>query len=375
MKQETMAVIITVTALTVLGVLMIYSASAINGDSTGLLKRQLAMVAMGAVAMVIGMRFDYHRFTDPGIYRLIVIGSAVLLLLVLVPGIGVKVDGARRWINLGFRFQPSAFAMLALIVLLAVKLTENREHLNKFWSGFVPPMVIASAFAMLVLLERDLGIPTMLMGVAVLMLFVAGIRWRYILLSFVAISGMIAALIVVAPHRLGRLLAFLHPWEHREGTGWQLIQSMSGFAQGSVLGRGIGASEQKLGYLPAAHTDFIFSVVGEEMGLVGTLAVVALFIFLMIQGFRIASHAPDFLGGLLAAGITGLITMQGVFVMAVTTGLVPTKGLPLPFISYGGTSLIVFLGLVGVLVNVGIQSREPEQARRLIPAAHSDARG
>jgi cell division protein FtsW len=375
MKRETTAVIVIALALTTLGVLMIYSASAVSGDSTGLLKRQLVMVGVGLVAMIIGVRFDYRRFSDPPIFRLIVVAAGALLLMVLVPGIGVKIDGARRWIQIaGFRFQPSEYAKFAMIVLLAVKLTENHEHVQKFWRGFLPPMVIASAFSLLVLLERDLGVPAMLMGVAVLMLFVAGVRWRFILVGFVGICGAVGALIYAAPHRFERLVAFLHPWEYREGAGWQLIQSMSGFAQGALLGRGVGASEQKLGYLPAAHTDFIFSVIGEEMGLVGTLTVVGLFALLAWYGFRIASRAPDLFGVLLATGISGLIIMQGVFVMAVTTGLLPTKGLPLPFISYGGTSLIVFLGLVGVLVNIGVQAHEPETLRKLTPAAPGGAR-
>lgn len=372
MKQETASVIVIVTALTVLGVLMIYSASAVSGDSSGLLHRQLVMVGLGIVALIVAACFDYHRFADPAVFRIIVLSAGLLLLLVLVPGIGAKVDGARRWIRIGgHQFQPSEYAKFAMIILLAVKLSENRENVHRFFSGFLPPMVIATAFALLVLLERDLGVPAILMGVAVLMLFVAGVRWRYILLSFVGIMGAVVALVIAAPHRFERLIAFLNPWEYREGAGWQLIQSMSGFAQGSLFGRGLGASEQKLGYLPAAHTDFIFAVVGEEMGLVGTVIVVSLFCVLAYRGFRIAAYAPDFFGTLLATGVTGLIVMQSAFVMAVTTGMLPTKGLPLPFISYGGTSLVIFLGMVGVLVNIGFQAHEPASLRRLMPATHN----
>ncbi len=368
MSRETTLVIAVVMALVLVGVLMVYSATAVGGNAHGLLYRQLRFAALGIAAMLFAMRFDYRRLADPPIFRGLVLVCSVLLLLVLVPGIGLKVDGARRWL---FGFQPSELAKVALIVLLAVKLTENREHAHEFFKGFMPPVLIALSFAVLVLLERDLGIPVMMMGVAFLMMCVAGIRWRYLVASVAPLAGAVYLMILVAPHRVERLLAFVNPWEYREGAGWQVIQSMSGFAQGGVFGRGAGGGEQKLGYLPAAHTDFIFSVVGEELGLVGSLCIVALFAALVYATYRIASNAPDLFGALLASGIGGLLVIQAAFVMAVTTGLLPTKGLPLPFVSYGGTALVVSLGMVGILVNVGVQARPPAPKRRLVPAAVS----
>lgn len=365
MKRETTVVISIVLALVLIGVLMVYSASAVGGDPLGLLKRQVFFLTIGLVLMFLMVRFDYHRFADPGMYRGIVLAAAILLFLVLF--FGSTVEGARRWLRIGpFSFQPSEFAKFALILLLAVKLTENREHTQRFFKGFMPPVLLACVFAVLVLAERDLGVPAMMISVAGLMMFMAGVRWYYLAMSMAPGAAGLFALVVLAPHRFRRLLAFVNPWEYHDGAGWQLIQSYSGFARGSLLGQGVGAGEQKLGYLPAAHTDFIFSVIGEELGLFGTLTVVVLFAVLMWTMYKIAMHAADHFGALLAAGIGGLISLQAAFIMAVTTGLLPTKGLPLPFISYGGTSLVVFLAMAGVVVNVGIQARAPEPKRVLV---------
>lgn len=367
MKRETTAIITISLALTLVGVLMVYSTSALNEMIGWLLPRHLAYVAAGLGAMYVGARFDYHRFRDPLIYRGIVLFTLALLIAVLA--VGITVDGGRRWIGVGsFRFQPSELAKFAVIVFLAVKLTENRREVREFWRGFLPPVLMAGLFAGLVLAERDLGVPVVLMAATFIMMCVAGVRWRYLLASTVPLFAAVAAAIVYAPHRLQRLTAFMDPWEHRSGLSFQLIQSMAAFAQGGAWGRGAGASEQKLYYLPASHTDFVFAVVGEELGLVGTLAVVGLFGVFLHMAFRVALNAADRFGALLAVGISSLILFQAAFIMAVTTGLLPTKGLPLPFISYGGTSLIVMLGMVGVLINVGVQARPPLPARKPHPA-------
>jgi cell division protein FtsW len=373
MKRETTAVITIALALMMIGVLMVYSTSALNEMVGRLLPRHLIYVAVGLCALFVGARFDYHRFRDPLVYRGILLITLGLLVAVLI--VGITVDGGRRWIGYGaFRFQPSELAKFAVIVLLAVKLTQNRREITQFWRGFLPPIVLAAIFAGLVLAERDLGVPVVMMAVTFIMMCVAGVRWRYLLVSVVPLTLGIVAAVVYAPHRLQRLLAFLDPWEHRTGHSFQLIQSMSAFAQGGAWGRGAGAGEQKLYYLPASHTDFVFAVVGEELGLVGTLVVVGLFALFMHQAFRIALNASDRFGALLAIGIASLILFQASFIMAVTTGLLPTKGLPLPFISYGGTSLILMLGMVGVLANVGVQAHPPVPARKPHPAlAHARA--
>ena len=369
MKRETTLVTVTVLALAALGVLMVYSASAVNPRFSGYVYRQIIFVAAGFAAFLFASRFDYHHFMDKGILRALVLGTLALLVLVLIPGIGKEVDGGQRWINLGFvGFQPSEIAKFTLIVLLAVRLTRDREHVHKFFRGFLPPMFITALFAGLVVAERDLGVPLMMVGVTFIMVFAAGARWRYILIGVAPAAAAATALIVMFPHRVIRLVAFVDPWSYRQSWGWQLIQSYSAFARGGVAGVGPGAGEQKLGYLPAPHTDFIFAVVGEELGLLGTLTVVLLFIAFLYGGTRIAMGARDRFGSLLAVGIVGIIVLQACFIMAVNTGLLPTKGIPLPFISYGGTSLTVLLGMVGVLVNVGAQGFEKAPWRKPIPA-------
>jgi len=365
MRQETTLVMIAVLSLVCVGVLMVYSTGQLGARVPVSIARQLVYVALGIGALSLAARFDYHRLQDPHILRSIVLVTLLLLVLVLIPGIGRKVDGARRWIQIGsFGFQPSELAKFAVVLLLAVKLTQNRKEVGKFFTGFLPNFIIGCLFAGLVLLERDLGVPVVIMGAMYVMLFAAGTPIPYLASSLVPVGAAVVGLIVYAPHRISRLIAFVNPWDHRDDASFQLVQSLSAFAQGGVWGRGAGAGEQKLYYLPAAHTDFIFAVVGEELGFIGTFAVVLLFAAFLWGAFRISMNARDLFGSLLATGIAGVILVQAVFIMAVTLGLLPTKGLPLPFISYGGTALIVFLGMVGVLVNIGAQAEEPEQDTR-----------
>jgi len=363
MKREVTAVFTLVLALAAAGTLMVFSA---RGYQTGANEptTHLYALGIGVAVMLIAARFDYHHLRDPFIFRGIVVTSIALLALVLV--YGSDVHGARRWIRLpGIQLQPSELAKFALILLLAVKLTDNRENARKFFSGFLPPVCIAGFFAAMVLAQRDLGIPVVMMAVTLIMMCVAGVSWRYMVVSLVPLGAAVAVAIVKSPHRVQRLAAFRDPWVDPLGSGFNLIQSYSAFAQGHLWGKGAGASEQKLGYLFASHTDFVYALIGEEFGLVGTLAVLALFAGLLIAGYRIAANAQDMFGSMLATGIVALVTVQAAIIMMVTIGLLPTKGLPLPFISYGGTALIVFLGLTGILANIGIQARSPEmQGRR-----------
>lgn len=357
MKRETTAVIILVLALTLAGSLMVFSARGFD-EGAGEIRTQVYALGIGLVAMLVAARFDYHRLKDGFIFRGIVLGTLALLVLVLVAG--DTVNGAQRWIRLaGFQLQPSEMGKFALILLLAVKLTDNRENLRKFFSGFLPPICIAGLFAGLVLLEKDLGVPVVMMGVAIIMMGVAGVSYQYLAASCVPLGAAVVALILTSPHRVERLMAFRDPWHDPLGAGFNLIQSYSAFAQGGLWGKGAGASEQKLGYLYASHTDFVYALVGEEFGLVGTLTILGLFCGLLYAGYRIAVNARDMFGAMLATGIVALICLQASIIMAVTTGLVPTKGLPLPFISYGGTALIVFLGLAGILSNIGMQAIDP----------------
>lgn len=372
MKHESTLIITVVLALTMLGVLMVYSTGNGPNSHDSRILMQLLYLSVGLAAMYFTAHFDYHRFADPGIYRAIVLVALLLLLLVLVPGIGRSVNGARRWIPVaGMQFQPSEFAKFAMILLLSVKLTQNSAYVHTFFSGFLPAMCIGVLFAGLVFLERDLGVPALMMGVTLCMLVVAGVRGIYIGLSLLPLSAALTALIVLWPHRVKRLTAFINPWSDRDGDGFHLIQSLMGFSRGGLWGLGAGGGEQKLGYLYAANTDFIFAVIGEELGLPGTLMTVALFAALTYACLRVAAHAQDLFGCLLASGITALLSGQAILVMMVSTGMLPTKGLPLPFISHGGTALVIALALAGILVNIAIQAvpdPAPRPLRRV--AAH-----
>lgn len=361
MRRESIVLLSIVLALVLVGIFMVYSASAVDAHSLDRLKRQLVYVGVGLAALFAMAHFDYHRLGDPLLFRAVVLFALALLVLVLVPGIGVVRGGAQRWIEvLGFRFQPSEFAKFAVILLLAVKLSSNQEHIRDFGKGFLPPALIAGLFALLILVERDLGGPVMIAAVAFGMLFMAGARLRHLLPSILLAAGAVVVLSVTSPYRHRRLTAFLDPWGHSDNEAYQLIQSMAAFARGAIWGQGPGAGEQKLFYLPEAHTDFIFAVLAEEMGLVGTLTLVGLFVALLVVALRIALSAPDLFGTLLAGGIVCLVGVQAAGNMAVTTGLLPTKGLPLPFISWGGSSLIVFMGLMGILLSVGLRAGEAE---------------
>ena len=366
MKRETTVLTMSVLILASLGALMVYSVSAVSPRLDGVFVKHVLYLALGILLFMVLSHMDYHVLGNKFVFRMIVFGAVGLLFLVLVPGIGTKVDGARRWIRVfGQGFQPSEFARFALVLLLAVKLTQNRGNITRFWAGLVPPFVIAGFFAFMVAAERDVGIPAMMMVTAFVMVYVAGTRKVYLGgMAGLGIAALVGA-IVFFPHRLVRITAYLDPWAYRQGSGWQLIQSLSAFAQGGLWGRGAGAGEQKLGYLPAAHTDFIFATIGEEFGLVGTVLVVLVFLAFTWAALRVALNAVDLFGTLLAAGICTMISFQAAFIMAVTLGVLPTKGLPLPFVSYGGTALIMFLMMAGVLVNVGAQAREHVAQRRM----------
>jgi cell division protein FtsW len=377
MKREVSLVLVVVLALTMVGVLTVYSARTVQhygegggGDvaNFGPLLRHLSHVLAGTALLLVAARCDYHLLSRRFVLWPVVLGTIALLALVLVAGDDRL--GARRWLSIGgFSFQPSEVAKAAVIVLLAVKLSENQKQIGHLMRGFLPPMVAAGSLCILVALQHDLGTPVVIAAVALLMVAMAGTRWAYLfgtgILGALAVAGAIWA----NPERTRRVLAFLDPWQYRSDDGLQLVESLGAFARGGAWGVGLGAGEQKLFYLPMADCDFIFAVWGEEMGLAGSLVVVGLFALFLLGAMRIALNAPDLLGSLLAGGVAALIAVQGAFNMMVTTGLLPTKGLPLPFVSAGGSAVIVNLALVGVLLSVGLQARETA-ARRSTAAAH-----
>ncbi len=367
MNRDTNAILVITLALVAIGIVMVYSASAVDAFQSSVttlqfLGRQLVHSAIGLAVMFGLANMDYHHLRKPVVYRSIVLITFALLIAVLLWG--EERGGARRWLTIWtFTFQPSELAKFALIVILAAKLTENRDEVGDFVRGFLPPVAITIIFGLLVYFQRDLGTPVIICAVSGVMIFLAGTRWLFVVGSTAPMVAAVTAAIVVSPYRWSRIWSFWDPWDYRDEEGYQLIQSLAAFAYGSIFGKGPGASEQKLFYLPEAHTDFIFAVWGEETGLVGTLLMTGLFVALVVLSFRIAICAADTFGSLLAVGVGGVIAFQSAFNMAVTLGLLPTKGLPLPFISAGGTALIVNLALVGVLLSVGLRAHEEDSSR------------
>jgi cell division protein FtsW len=277
----------------------------------------------------------------------------VLLLLVLIPPIGQAINGTRRWIRLGpVSFQPAELAKLALVFYLASFLARNQERLDDLRRGLLPPLLVGGLFAGLVFVQPDLGNCLTLVALTFGLLYLAGSPVRYLGWALAPALPLLVVAIAMAPYRLRRITAFWDPWADPRGSGFQIIQSWLAFGNGGLFGQGIGASRQKLFYLPESHTDFIFAVIGEELGFLGAAAFVALFAVLIWRGLRIGLRTSDPFGSYLALGITLLIATQTLVNLGVVTGLLPTKGLPLPFISFGGSALSMTMLSTGVLLNI-----------------------
>ena len=349
--------------LVCIGIVMIYSASGMYAqerykDQFFFLKRHVSFLLIGVVLAFLAMCVDYRKFR--GYAKPAMIIAFLLLVLVLVPGIGREVAGARRWFRFKFlSFQPSEFANLTVIVYVADFISRKSEELKSLWKGFVPPMVILGGTVLLILLQPDLGTSVSLVVVICIMLFVAGVRTGYLFSLFLLSIPMLTVLIMSAPYRRARIMTFLNPWADPKGTGFQIIQSQIALGSGGLFGVGLGHSKQKLFYLPAGHTDFIFSIIGEEMGLVGTIGVILLFMLFIQQGIKIIKNAPDKFGFFLALGLIAMISFKTVINIGVSTGILPTKGLPLPFISYGGSSFIFDMVSVGILLNIARTGEYP----------------
>lgn len=309
--------------------------------------RHVAAVTAGAAALLVATRVPvgvYRRLAVPGLAC-----ALVAMALVLTP-LGSAHAGARRWFLIGsVSLQPSEWAKLAVVVYLAWFLAHRQDRLDDFRRGMMPPLVVVGTVAALLLCEPDFGTTVLLGGVFVAMAFVAGVPVRH-LVALHAVALPVAVLLAVsAEYRQIRILSFLNPWRDPQDSGFQLVQSLIAFGSGGFAGLGLGESRQKMFYLPAAHTDFIFSVIGEELGLLGAVVVLVLFAVVGWRGARIAWRHPDPFGRLLAAGLTTLLALQAGVNMAVVLGLLPTKGLPLPFVSYGGSAMVAALLAVGVL--------------------------
>lgn len=346
-----------VLALVAIGLAMVYSASGIKAldtldDPSYFLVQQSAWAAVGIAGMFAAARLD-HRRLRPAALPLAGLAT-VLLVLVLIPGVGTCAGGACRWLRVTafVGVQPAEIAKLALIVLGAFWLGSRRDRITRP-ETFIPFVVSVALLGALVVAEPDLGTTIVIAAIALSLYFAAGAR----LISFAALGGaavvLVLALAVAQPYRLQRLLTFLDPWADPRGAGFQSIQSLYGLALGGPFGQGLGAGTEKFGFLPAPYTDSIFSVIGNELGIVGTGAVIFLFLAFAFRGTRIALRAPDAEGALLAAGITVWLAFQAWLNMAVVASLVPMTGITLPFISYGGSSLCVGLFAVGILLSVG----------------------
>lgn len=348
-----------VLALLAIGLAMVYSASGIKALDTldeprYYLVQQSAWVATGLIAMFVVARVDYHRYRRLAAPALVI--AVLLLVAVLVPGVGTRVGGASRWLRITsfIGVQPAELAKLALVVYLAFWLGRHRDRVQTV-TITLPFLVLSGLIAGLVVAEPDLGTAIVVGAISLAMYFVAGARLReFAALGLLAVTA-VAAAAVIQPYRLQRILTFLDPWSDPRGAGFQTIQSLYGLALGGPFGEGLGAGKEKFGFLPAPYTDSIFAVLGNELGLFGTLLVVLLFLMVAFKGVRIALRAPDATGALLAAGITTWLVFQAWVNMAVVASLVPMTGITLPFISYGGSSICVGLLGVGILLNIGRQ--------------------
>ena len=340
-----------------IGIVMVYSASSAiaikkYGNDLYFLSKQSLFAVLGLITMLIVRKIPYQFYRKYAYLFLIV--AIGLLVAVKFTGLGVKVNGAKRLMLIGgFRFQPSEFARIALVVFLSYSLTKKHDRIQSFFIGFVPHVFFLGIFAGLIALQPDFGSVVILAAITWVMMFVAGVRVVYLVTSVGALLPFAYVYMMSATYRTERWLAFLHPWEHASDQAYQIVHSLMAFGTGGVWGTGIGKGLQKLFYLPEPHTDFIFSVIGEELGLVGVLCVLFLYVLILWSGLSIAKNTYDLFGSYLAMGITAAIGLQVCINLGVSLGLVPTKGLPLPFLSYGGTSLLVSMISIGILMNIG----------------------
>ena len=350
--------------LVCIGIVMIYSASGIYAaeryrDPLFFLKRHVSFILIGFVLAFAAMLFDYNRLRRYA--RPMVWVALALLVAVLIPHVGREVAGARRWFRFKFlSFQPSEFANLALIVYIADFVCRKEAKIKSFFRGLAPAMAVLGATALLILLQPDLGTTIALAAVVFIMLFIAGVPWKYLIFIFLGAGLLLALLIVSEPYRMRRITAFINPWADPRGSGFQIIQSQIALGSGGIFGAGLGHSRQKLFYLPAAHTDFIFSIIGEELGLIGTAGVIILFIVFMRLGRMIIANARDRFGYFLSLGLVLLVLFRAIVNIGVSCGIMPTKGLPLPFISYGGSSFIFDMVSLGLLLNIARVGEAPD---------------
>ncbi len=350
----------TVAMLVTVGVVMVFNTSYFFagerfGDPLHVFRKHLVSVALGITCCFGASRIrsaTYERLAYPALAVV-----ALMLVAVLIPGIGLVRGGARRWIGFGaMNLQPSEIAKVVTVLYLARSLVRKGPRLGTFAIGVLPHLIVVGTLAALVVVEPDFGTAALLGVTLFAMLFAGGVRWRDLALPLLPIVPLAIYAVSSSPYRLRRVLVFLDPWQHPRDAGFQLVQSFLAFGSGGLFGAGLGESKQKMFYLPEAHTDFIFSVIGEELGLIGALALVGLFALLAVRGLRVALNHPTVFGRLVAFGVTTVIVLQAGINMAVVLGLLPTKGLALPFVSYGGSAMLGAMTAVGVLLALSRES-------------------
>ena len=355
--------------LSIFGVVMIYSASSYSaeltyGDSFFFARKQIVGIILGLISLFIIYNIDYKKFAK--YYKWALIISLVLLALVFVPFLSVSNYGATRWIGFGsFTIQPSEIAKFGLVLFCAGYLSKKHSQMHKFRT-LIPVLVAGGLMCVLIMLEPNMSITMCVGATFVFMLFMGGAKIKHLGLLAIPVLCIIP-LLLMEPYRLERLIAFLDPWSNAQDEGFQLVQSLYSLGSGGLFGVGLFESRQKYLFLPFAESDFIFSIIGEELGLVGCLFIMAIFFVLIYYGFRVAKNASTRFGSLLACGVTFVIAIQVILNIAVVTGSIPPTGLPLPFISAGGTSIVVFLSAIGVLLNIDKQSKRDMQNYAFVP--------
>ena len=352
---------VSVILLAIFGIIMVYSASSYNAqinydNKYFYMTKQIIGVVLGLGAMIFFSFLDYHKLNKWKNWILLV--SFVLLAIVFIPGIGSSTNGATRWIKLpGFTIQPSEIAKFGFVVFVSGYLAKNFDIIKTF-KGILPVLAVGGLMCLLIMLEPNMSI-TMCVGITMLvMLFIGGASLKHFALMSVPIGALVPALIIIEPYRLKRLMAFINPWENPKGEGYQLLQSLYSIGEGGMFGVGLFNSRQKYLFLPFSESDFIFSIICEELGLFGAVITMLLFLIIIISGIRIAKHAKDRFGALLSGGITTVIASQVLINIAVVTGSIPPTGVPLPFVSAGSTSLVVFMSAIGILLNISKQSKQ-----------------
>ncbi|OIO75369.1 MAG: putative lipid II flippase FtsW [Elusimicrobia bacterium CG1_02_37_114] len=358
--NSNLGLIITSLILLCFGLVMVYSSSAIvtgekKQDSFFFLKKQVLWAVVSIACFFFFLIYDYKKLQKFSQIGLVV--SIILLILVLI--IGKPVRDVRRWLTIGpVNFQVSELTKIFIVIFLANYLDRKKSKIKDFFSGLLPALIAVGAVVFLIAIEPDLGIPLVIVIVSAILLFIAGARWIH-LFSITAVAAAAGYLAIISKgYRIERFISFLNPWKYSDSSGYQLVQSLISLGSGGFWGRGLGNSQLKKFYLPEMHTDFIFSIVGEELGVIGVLLIVLLFVSLLYNGCKIALEATDLFGTLLAAGVTFTIVIQAFFNIAVCCGCIPTKGISLPFFSYGGSSLITtFIG-IGILANISQHKRK-----------------